>query len=50
MNDEKTLKFNKTAGIISIVMACIFAVTFIIGTFTDHKIAPVLFSDIYPNR
>ena len=45
MNDEKTLKFNKTAGIISIVMACIFAVTFVIGTFTDHKIAPVLFSD-----
>lgn len=46
MNDEKTLKFNKTAGIISIVMACIFAVTFVIGTFTDHKIAPVLFSDM----
>ena len=45
MNDEKTLTFNKTAGIISIVMACIFAVTFVIGTFTDHKIAPVLFSD-----
>ena len=45
MNDEKTLKFNKTAGIISIVMACIFAVTFVIGTFVDHKIAPVLFSD-----
>ena len=45
MNDEKTLKFNKAAGIISIVMACIFAVAFVIGTFTDHKIAPVLFSD-----
>ena len=45
MNDEKTLKFNKTAGIISIVMACIFAVAFVIGTFVDHKIAPVLFSD-----
>ena len=46
MNDEKTLKFNKTAGIISIVMACIFAVTFVTGTFTDEKIAPVLFSDM----
>ena len=46
MNDDKSLKFNKTAGIISIVMACIFAVTFIIGTFTDHLIAPVLFSDM----
>ncbi|MBO4449755.1 MAG: phosphatase PAP2 family protein [Clostridiales bacterium] len=46
MNDGKTLKFNKTAGIICIVMACTFAVTFIIGTFTDKKIAPVLFSDM----
>ncbi len=45
MNDEKTLKFNKTAGIICIVMACIFVVTFIIGTFTDHRIAPFLFHD-----
>jgi len=46
MNDGKTLKFNKTAGIISIVMACIFAATFVIGTFTDHKIAPALFHDM----
>ncbi len=46
MNDEKTLKFNKTAGIVCIVMAFIFAATFITGTFTDHRIAPVLFSDM----
>ena len=45
MNEEKELKFNKTAGIVSIVMACVFTITFIIGTFTDIKIAPVLFSD-----
>lgn len=45
MNEEKELKFNKTAGIVSIVMACVFAISFIIGTFTDIKIAPVLFSD-----
>lgn len=46
MNDEKTLRFNKTAGIICVVMACTFAVTFIIGTFTDIRIAPVLFHDM----
>ena len=46
MNDEKTQKFNKTAGIICIVMACIFAVSFIVGTFNDHKIAPRIFSDM----
>ena len=46
MNDEKTQKFNKTAGIISIVLACVFAITFITGTFVDIKIAPVLFSDM----
>lgn len=45
MNDEKTLRFNKTAGIICVIMACTFAATFVIGTFTDHRIAPVLFSD-----
>ena len=43
--NEKELKFNKTAGIVSIVMACVFVATFITGTFLDIKIAPVLFSD-----
>ena len=46
MNDEKELKFSKTAGIVSIIMACTFTATFITGTFTDIKIAPVLFSDM----
>lgn len=45
MDDEKTLKFNKAAGIISIISACIFAVTFVLGTFLDYRIAPALFSD-----
>lgn len=45
MNDEKTLRFGKTAGKICIALACVFAVTFISGTFLDIKIAPVLFSD-----
>lgn len=45
MNDEKTIRFGKTAGKICIAMACIFAVTFLIGTFLDIKIAPVIFSD-----
>ena len=46
MNDDKTVKFNKTAGFISIAAACIFVVTFITGTFLDIKIAPALFSDM----
>lgn len=45
MNDEKTVRFSKTAGRICIAMACVFAVTFITGTFLDIKIAPVIFSD-----
>ena len=45
MCNEKDLKFNKAAGIISIVMACVFALTFITGTFLDYQIAPALFSD-----
>ena len=45
MNDDKTLRFNKTAGKICTVMACLFAAAFIAGTFLDIKIAPRIFSD-----
>lgn len=46
MKEEKTQRFNNTAYIISIVMACVFVVTLILGTFLDSKIAPVMFSDM----
>lgn len=45
MNDEKTMKFNKKAEIVCVIMACFFAVTFVTGTFLDYRIAPVLFRD-----